>query len=285
MIGAGLDIDTVLAFVRVADLGSFTRAAESLETAQAAVSQKLKRLEQILDCRLLERTPRHVALTEHGARFLEPARELLAANARALGALEERPRQRIRIGISDHVAGRELPDLIARLSAVQPTLAMEIQVATSREVEAAFEASTLDAAIIRREGTRQKGRLMLEDRVGWFASPRFRWQSGQPLPIANLAAPCGLRMLAIRALDAAGTHWSETFVGGGVMAVGAAITAGIAVAALAERVAPVGSVDVTGEFDLPPLPSSQVILLSRVKTREGQAAMRVLLAGFRAAPA
>ena len=74
---SALDLDTVRAFVLVADIGSFTRAAEALEIAQAAVSLKLKRLEEALGCRLLERTPRHVALTAQGAQFIGPARELL----------------------------------------------------------------------------------------------------------------------------------------------------------------------------------------------------------------
>jgi DNA-binding transcriptional LysR family regulator len=55
-----LDLDAVRAFVRIADLGSFTRAAESMRTTQAAVSLKLKRLEERLGCRLVERTPRSV---------------------------------------------------------------------------------------------------------------------------------------------------------------------------------------------------------------------------------
>ncbi|MDX2201134.1 MAG: LysR family transcriptional regulator [Hyphomicrobiaceae bacterium] len=283
MMSPALDLDAVAAFVRIADLGSFTRAAESLDTQQAAVSQKLKRLEQMLDCRLLERTPRRVGLTEHGARFLEPARELLAASARAAGALQAVPRQQLRIGISDHVAGRELPELIGRLNAMDRGLVMEFQIGKSREMEVAFEAGHLDAAVIRREGARQKGRGVMEDRVGWFASPRLRWHRGEPLPLANLSPPCGLRTLALRAIDAAGVRWVEVFSGGGVMAVGAAVTAGIAVAPLAARVAPVGAVDVTEAFGLPRLPASKVIALSRVRTAQGQAAMRVLLAGFRSA--
>lgn len=58
-----LDIDTVQAFVLVADFASFTRAAEALDTSQAAISLKLKRLEERLGYRLLERTPRHVRLS------------------------------------------------------------------------------------------------------------------------------------------------------------------------------------------------------------------------------
>ena len=58
MIERPLDLDAVEAFVRIAELGSFTRAAEAMRTTQAAVSLKLKRLEERLGCRLVERTPR-----------------------------------------------------------------------------------------------------------------------------------------------------------------------------------------------------------------------------------
>jgi DNA-binding transcriptional LysR family regulator len=58
-----LDIDTVQAFLLVAELQSFTRAAEALGTTQAAVSLKLQRLESVLGKRLVERSPRAVTLT------------------------------------------------------------------------------------------------------------------------------------------------------------------------------------------------------------------------------
>ena len=65
-----LDLDTVKAFIRIAELGSFTLAADSLRMTQAAVSLKLKRLEDRLGFRLVERTPRHVELSARGAGFL-----------------------------------------------------------------------------------------------------------------------------------------------------------------------------------------------------------------------
>ena len=62
MVDRPLDLDAVQAFVRIADYGSFTRAAEAGRTTQSAISLKLKRLEERLGCRLVERTPRHVEL-------------------------------------------------------------------------------------------------------------------------------------------------------------------------------------------------------------------------------
>ncbi len=95
-----LDLDTVQAFVLIADLCSFTRAAEALDTSQAAVSLKLKRLEDRLGYRLVERTPRRVRVSNHGAAFLAAARDLLAANDPALAGAGAAP-HRLRLGISD----------------------------------------------------------------------------------------------------------------------------------------------------------------------------------------
>src|SRR5215471_1400706 len=68
-----LDIDAVRAFTLVAELQSFTRAAQATATTQSAVSLKLKRLEGRLSARLVERTPRSVRLTAAGASFLARA--------------------------------------------------------------------------------------------------------------------------------------------------------------------------------------------------------------------
>lgn len=67
-----LDIDTVQTFIRLAELGSFTRTADAMFSTQASVSQKIKRLETRLGRRLFERTPRHVHLTNHGRFFWSP---------------------------------------------------------------------------------------------------------------------------------------------------------------------------------------------------------------------
>ena len=68
-----LDIDAVRAFTLVAELQSFTRAAQATATTQSAVSLKLKRLENRLSARLVERTSRSVRLTAAGASFLARA--------------------------------------------------------------------------------------------------------------------------------------------------------------------------------------------------------------------
>jgi DNA-binding transcriptional LysR family regulator len=275
-----LDISTVQAFLLVAELQSFTRAAEVLGTTQAAVSMKLQRLEAAIGKRLAERSPRAVRLTADGVAFLDPARALMEAHDRALSG--ERPaRQRISLGISDHAAGPELVPLLERLHAVSPQLSLAVSIGFSRNLLETYDAGDLDAVIVRQEGSRRGGEKLTEDGFGWFAAPRLKWRRGESLRLATLAPPCGVRASAVRALEKAGIEWSEAFVGGGVTAVIAAALAGLAVAPLARRIAPPGMVDIGPATGLPRLGSSKVMLHSKVSEPTKLAALRTLAATFR----
>jgi DNA-binding transcriptional LysR family regulator len=278
-----LDLDAVQAFVHITELGSFTRAAEAMQTTQAAVSLKLKRLEDRLGCRLVERTPRYVQLSVPGAAFLEQARELLQAHERALAVFAAGARQRLTIGISDHVAGPELPALIARMNAQDPQLLIEIRIGSSGDLLQSFDRRELDTVIVREYARRKDGELLIEEQYAWFAAPGWQHRADEPLPVATLAEPCGVRVLSSRLLDEAGVPWIEIFVGGGVTAVAAAVMAGLGVAALAPRMLPFGAVDVGQRLDLPPLPRLPVLLHTRVKAGRPREALAALAAAFRSA--
>ncbi|VVE27121.1 LysR substrate-binding domain-containing protein [Pandoraea anhela] len=280
MIARPLDLDAVKAFVCVAELGSFTRAAQAMQTTQAAVSLKLKRLEDRLGLRLVERTPRYVELSAHGVTFLEHARELLAAHDRALGAFAG-TRQRLTIGISDHVAGPELPALIARMNAQDPELLIEVRIGSSGDLLQSFDRRELDTVIARLDVGRSDGEVLTEEHLGWFAAPHWQHRADEPLPLATLALPCGVRALAGRLLDAAGVPWREVFVGGGVASVASAVMAGLGVAALAPRMLPFGAVDVGVRLGLPDIPRLPVLLHTRVKEGRAHDALVALSAAFR----
>ena len=277
---ATLDVDAVQAFVLVADFQSFTRAAEALDTSQAAISVKLKRLEDRLGEKLIERTPRLVRLSTRGATFIGPAREFIAAHERAIAGLSSTSR-RFTLGIADQVAGPELPILLARLHAYDPAMLIEVQIEASRNLLDGFDRGALDAAIVRREDDRRDGEVLAQERFGWFASPRFEHRAGEALRLASLATACGVRNNATRALDAAGKSWIEVFVGGGMTAVAAAVSAGLAVAALAHRVAPAGVVEVGEQLGLPDLPSSEIVLHSTLSDGRSRGTLRTLAAAFR----
>jgi len=277
-----LDLDAVQAFVRVAELDSFTRAAEAMRTTQSAVSLKLKRLERRLGCRLIERTPRHVQLSAQGAAFLDHARKLLEVHERALATFAA-ARQRLAIGISDHVAGPELSALIARMNAQDPQLLIGIRIGSSDDLLRSFDRRELDAVLARQHVGRNDGEVIAEEKFGWFAAPSWQHRADEPLPLATMPEPCGVRATAVQLLDEAAVPWTEIFVGGGVAAVSAAVMAGLGVAALAPRMLPFGAVDVGSKLGLPELGRLPVLLHSRVKDGRPRDALAALSAAFRSA--
>jgi DNA-binding transcriptional LysR family regulator len=279
-----LDVDAVQAFVAIADLQSFTRAAKALGTTQGAISVKLKRLEERVGQRLIERTPRSVRLSAQGAVFLESARDFLAAHDRAVAGLSS-GRRRFALGIATHVAGPEVPTLLARLNALDPGLTIEVRLDSSRDLLDAFDRGEIDAAIIRREDDRRDGEVLAPEHFGWFASPGFVHRAGEPLRLAASAPSCTIRNTATRALDAAGIPWTEVFLGCGSFAisdaVAAAVSAGLATAAFSCRLAPPGTVEVSKRFGLPALPSTEIVLLSTLSDAKSREALRTLATAFR----
>lgn len=272
-----LDPDAVHAFVLVAELRSFTRAARVLNSSQAAVSLKLRRLEDRLGQRLLERTPRAVRLSAAGAAFLDQARLLVEAHRRAL-AVFERPAARLGIGLSHHIVGAELPGLLARLGG---GAVVDLRVGGTRDLLDRYDAGELDAVVVlRHDESRRGGEVLLQEGFAWFAAPGFAAPPG-PLPLATQPEPCHLRAMAVGRLQAAGLPWREAFVGMGVGSVGAAAAAGLGVAALARRVAPADTEEAGARLGLPPLPMRDLVLHSRIGGA-GAEALRRLVEAIRA---
>lgn len=277
-----LDLEAIRAFLYVAEFDSFTRAAEAMETTQAAVSLRIQRLERRLGHRLVARTPRSVQLSPHGVAFLERARELIEAHERALAVFGE-TRQRVAVGISDHVAGPDLPALIARMTTQDPQLLIKIRIGSSCDLLQSYDRRELDAVISRLNLGRDDGEVLAQESFGWFAGAGWQPRAGEPLPVATSAEPCGVRALAGRLLDAAGIPWIETFAGGGVSAVAAAVSAGLGVAALAPRMLPLGVVDVGAKLGLPEIPRLPILLHTRIQSGPPRDLLATLSAAFRSA--
>lgn len=273
-----LDVEAVRAFVMIADLRSFTRAGEALGATQGAVSVKLKRLEDRLGKRLIERTPRQVRLSAQGETFLPAAREFLIAHERALRALTAE-RRRFRLGIAVHVMGPEVPILLSNLKSLDPCLTVEVLVDNTRTLLDAYEEGELDAVIVRNDDDRRDGEMLGPEHFGWFASPDFEHHAGEPLRIANHPASCPFREVARRLLEGASVPWMEVFVGG-TPAVAAALSAGLAVGAFPRRLATPDMIEVGEAFNLPPIPSSSIVLHSTLTDRKTRDTLRAITAAF-----
>ncbi len=279
IIKSSLDLDAVRAFVLTADLSSFTRAADRLEMTQAAISMKVRRLETQLKRRLLERTSRRVRLSIDGAAFLPVARELLEIHDRAIASVDVQAR-RLSIGISQHLIGATLPEMLTTLHRHDPSLAVEIRVAGSADLLRQMHAEELDAVVALQETRVGGGKTIYTEKFAWMGLPYWKPETNQALPISTQGKSCSLRNAAVAALNHARIAWSEVFIGQGAACVGAAASAGLALALLAERAAPIGTVDLTRALKLPSLPARKVALYSPLRDRRSRTALDIVAAAL-----
>lgn len=176
-------------FQRVAELGSFTRAAESLGMQKGAASQAVRQLEDELGARLLHRTTRHVELTQEGRACYERARDLLADHEelrtmfrRGKRALTGRLRVDMPTGMAKNVVIPQLPQFTRR----HPGLQLEIS-ATDRRVDLVREG--FDCVL--RVGTLEDLDLFAMPlgamRVINCASPGYLAEFGSPRTLEDLS--------------------------------------------------------------------------------------------------
>jgi len=275
-----LDLSAVEAFVLVADLRSFTHAANALGMTQAGISGKLQRLEALLGRRLLNRTPRQVRLSVEGDAFLPHAHALLAAQNSALYPADSAVR-RLSLGISDYVAGPELPAILAKVKAYDPGLALQVRVGPSAQLIKTFERGDVDVIVIRRQRHRHDDETLFQDSYGWFGALSTMPGLTVPLPLVTVDDDCGVRAMAVRLLADAGIEWADTFIGGGVAATLGAVAGGIGVAPLPYRLATVGLMDVGALLGLPPLPNAEVAMQAHPVDLQTRSTLRLLAAAFR----
>ncbi|MBS0465571.1 MAG: LysR family transcriptional regulator [Proteobacteria bacterium] len=183
-------LDSLRIFLRVAELQSFSRAAESLGLPKASVSGAVQRLETEVGARLLQRTTRKVSLTQDGLVFRERGRDLLADfdEMQAMfvqGAPSLRGRLRVDMssGIARNFVIPSLPDFLA----AHPQLEIEVG-STDRRVDVVREGfdcvlrvgDVVDTSLIAR-------------RLGAFrllncASPSYVKRHGMPRTLADLSS-------------------------------------------------------------------------------------------------
>jgi DNA-binding transcriptional LysR family regulator len=182
-----LDLETVRAFVRVAELGGFTRAAAHLAIPKARVSQQVQRLENLVGARLLHRTTRSVRLTPDGDLFLARARPLLL-ETEDLGAMFAGPsalRGRVRIDLPVNLARDAVIPRIPELLAGHPKL--ELQVSTTDRlvdiVREGFDCVVRVAAL--RDSSLVAIRLGKLEMIN-CASPAYLRAHGKPRSLAAL---------------------------------------------------------------------------------------------------
>ena len=196
--GEGIDPNDLLIFARVAELGSFSRAAGQLGLPKSTVSRRLAGLEQRVGERLLLRTTRRQTLTEFGLQLLEHARQVVA-ELDAVGLLREQrqaaPSGRLRVSMPGDFANMVLVDSLAAFMALHPAITLELDL-SPRRVDLVGEG--FDVAV--RMGDLPDDALLVASKLavfthGLYASPGYLADHGDPQSPDDLARHVAVRLL------------------------------------------------------------------------------------------
>lgn len=145
-----IDFDGIQAFVVIAELGGFNKAAEHLHVTQTALTRRIQKLESYLGLKLLDRTTRYVELTAVGREFLPQARAIVNEMTAAVGRLKDmskHSRGSFTLACVPSMAAYILPALIREYAVSCPRNRIRLLDATSYEVRDAVLNSQAELGI------------------------------------------------------------------------------------------------------------------------------------------
>lgn len=159
-------------FVRLADLGRFTKVAEQTSASKSMISKEISRLENELGARLLHRSTRNVELTHAGEGYLQRAREILEKLDDAdnfVQDLQQHPRGKLKINAPMALGITDLSTLFADFMRAYPNIELDIHLGdenidlVEQGFDLGFRASSrpIDSNYVGRPLTRFKYRVCI----------------------------------------------------------------------------------------------------------------------------
>jgi DNA-binding transcriptional LysR family regulator len=257
-----LSPDLLRSFVAVADMRSFTLAAQRLGLRQSTVSQHIKRLEQALHRQLLARDTHAVAPTPDGDALVDFARQVLDANER-IGRFfaGSELRGTIRFGASEDFVQSGLDEVLAAFAQRHVSVDLELTVGLSGVLYERYDAGELDVIFVKRRRGDPRGQTAWREQLVWVGRPGIRPDPQLPLPLVLYPPPSITRALALDALERANRSWRVACTSGSLSGLCAAARAGLGVAPHSARLIPPGLVPLPASRYLPALGEIEFVVV------------------------
>ena len=256
-----LDIESLRTFISVIDLGGMTRAAESLQVSQSAVSWKIKRLEQKVGRDLLIREGHSLRPSRDGRELLHYARAIVGTHDDAIRRLESSELTgTVKVGTPEEISTARMCAVLSRFNRIHPKTSIEFFVDRSFRLSSMLALSELDVAVLQvlENNRRPEDKILWKDPLIWVCAPDCQYEEGA-VPLITFGEGGFYRPLAQQALTNSGIPYKITFSGPSAASVIGAAEAGLGVAVLAES-------SVKGELlrwpraeSIPPLPDSMYV--------------------------
>jgi DNA-binding transcriptional LysR family regulator len=138
-------------FVAVAEMLSFTKAAQRLRLAQPSLTRQVRNLEEELGVQLLDRSHNPVVLTEQGRRFLFDSRKVLELCAESVAALKEMGKgdsSQLNIGYVANIHYRLIPATLGAFRKLSPRVTLNLLDMTSAEQFYALDIGKIDLGFV-----------------------------------------------------------------------------------------------------------------------------------------
>lgn len=248
-----LDISSLRTFLAVAEHRNMTQAATMRHLTQSAVSQQVKRLETMLQTRLMLRHQGGVELTEAGQKLLPHARAVVRANDAAYGdMLALVTDDDVRLGVPSDVVSSLLPGALSAFHKTHPGIHVTLVSKTSSELRHMLDLGQIDIALTTDREADPDAKSLYRKPLIWIGAIGGTAHEKSPLPVAVGHMECPFRKAASEALAHSSMPWRAVTQVGSLEPVFATLMADIAVAPFMPGTLPHGTCEVEGQ--LPPLP-------------------------------
>jgi DNA-binding transcriptional LysR family regulator len=256
-----VDVAVARAFIAVIETGSVTLAARQLNLTQGAISQQLRRLEELADHRLFSRAGRRLVPTAEGRRLVAKVSQFLTANAQLIAALRQPAFEgEVRFGAPYDIIGSYAPPILRRFSRTFPSIRVTLICKDSVVLLQELKAGAIDLALTTELHGGKGGETLRSDRLVWTGARGGEAHSRDPLPVSLGAETCVFRPVAIAALKKAHRRWQLVCEVSNMEPVRATLEADLAVAPLLGHSIPESLEIIAADRRLPRLPMFQINL-------------------------
>jgi DNA-binding transcriptional LysR family regulator len=272
-----LDMVSLRSFVAVADVGGVTRAAGFLNLTQSAVSMQIKRLEEMLDLKLIDRSSRAINLTGEGELLLGYARRMLAMNDEAVQRLTSEVHEgEIVLGVPHDIVYPAIPQVLQRFAREFPRMKVQLVSSFTRVLKAQFDKGEAHVILTTEDAEVTGGETLAELPMVWVGAHRGQAWRGRPLKLAY-EHHCIFRARVQAALDKAGVPWEMAVESDSSRTVEASVSADLAVHTVLSGSEPPYVERIAHGGALPELPS---MCVNMYVARPSHSPTVELLAGF-----
>lgn len=257
------DIDVALlrAFITVVESGGVTSASRMLSRTQAAVSQQIKRLEELFGAPLFQREHKRLNLSPAGERLLGLAQRMIAMNDDTWCQMTTPDFEGdVCLGVPHDIVSNLIPSVLQRFNKAMPKVRVELHCKGSKSLLDDLAIKKVDLTLTTEIDCSAYGETLMRDRLVWVGGRGAQTWREQPLPVSLGAKYCKFRPEVIKALQTAGRDWRVVSESDSMEATYATLKAGLAVATMLRTSVP-DYLEILGPAaNLPPLPDYMVNL-------------------------